>query len=110
MFGSVQTELINVCSIGLLLALCAWADGSTVSSIRSSFAVDSQGSGVFTIPIPVPPGVQHIQPDISLRISGGSGGLDSSLGSHASLQGFSSISRCPQSLARDGAVVGVDFS
>ena len=73
-----------------------------------SFDVDAQGAATYSIPLEVPPGINGMQPSLSLNYNSQSGnGL---LGMGWSLGGLSSISRCAQNLAQDGKIHGVDFS
>ena len=73
-----------------------------------SFDVDAQGAATYSIPLEVPPGINGMQPNLSLNYNSQSGnGL---LGMGWSLGGLSSISRCAQNLAQDGKIHGVNFS
>jgi YD repeat-containing protein len=68
----------------------------------------SGGAATFEFPIEVPPGIQGMQPGLSLGYSSRSGNSIAGMG--VSLSGLSSIHRCPQTRATDGAPRAVDFS
>ncbi|SUS08797.1 conserved exported hypothetical protein [uncultured Defluviicoccus sp.] len=68
----------------------------------------SGGAATFEFPIEVPPGIQGMQPSLSLSYSSRAGNAIAGVG--VSLSGLSSIHRCPQTRATDGAPRAVDFS
>ena len=76
-------------------------------TLGGALSVDPTGSARYTIPIEVPPGTAGMQPSLSLSYSqhGGNG----MLGQGGSLQGLSSISRCPKTKAQDGEHGSVDY-
>ncbi|MBH1989029.1 MAG: DUF1566 domain-containing protein [Myxococcaceae bacterium] len=74
-------------------------------SAEGSFSVGSDGSAHYTIPLQVPPGVQNIQPSLSLYYSSQS--RNDYLGLGWSVQGISGITRCPQNLKMDGSFTAI---
>nr|VFK21688.1 MAG: virulence plasmid B protein [Candidatus Kentron sp. LPFa] len=77
-----------------------------VGSIPGQLSVQ-QGAAVYTIPIEVPPGVAGMQPDQAITYNSNAGnGL---LGVGFSLSGLSTITRCGQTIAQDGAKAGVYY-
>ena len=80
---------------------------SLVGSTAGSFGVSPSGAATYSLPISVPPGSAGIAPKLSLGYnSQGGNGL---LGVGWSLNGLSSITRCPTTLEQDGFIDGVDF-
>lgn len=83
--------------------------GTAVGAIPGEFSVDPSGGAGYRVPIAVPPGVASVDPDLAIAYSSrGGNGL---LGIGWSITGLSVISRCPSTVAQDGAGVadGVDF-
>ena len=79
-------------------------DSALVGSTKGSFSVSPSGTASYNIPIQLPPNVGGVQPSLSLSYdSSGGNGL---LGMGWQLSGFSSISRCPKTLERDGKIEG----
>ncbi len=78
--------------------------GTTVGD----FQVGQNGDASYAIPITVPPGIKGMQPNLALTYSSQSGnGL---LGMGWNLSGLSAVTRCPQTLAQDNNIHGVDFT
>src|SRR5882724_2008553 len=75
---------------------------AAVGRIDGSFAVSSTGAANYSIPIGAPPGVNGIQPHLSLVYSSQSGMGIAGMG--WSLAGLSSISRCNRTIAQDGTL------
>jgi hypothetical protein len=69
--------------------------------LGGTYQITDSGAAQYTIPLQVPPGIGAIEPQISLAYSSQSG--NGPLGLGWSLAGLSSITRCPQTLAQDGA-------
>ncbi len=85
----------------------ATAVSSSVGTIPGEFAVNGNGGANYTIPIEVPPGINGVQPNISLVYNSQQGnGL---LGVGWQLAGFSAIARCGKMIATDGQRGGVNF-
>ncbi|MCP4490569.1 MAG: hypothetical protein GY820_25130 [Gammaproteobacteria bacterium] len=101
-----RSKLFYIAFSGLILATNSWA--SIPGAIPGNFSVDAMGAATYQIPIEVPPGINGMQPELSLVYnSRGGNGL---LGKGWGLGGLSSIGRCPKTLAQDGEIHGVDFS
>lgn len=81
------------------------ATTETPGALQGTFAVTDRGSASYTIPIAVPPGRLGVQPVLSIRYTSSTG--NGTLGMGWSLDGLSTITRCPQTVAQDGKVRGV---
>jgi hypothetical protein len=68
----------------------------------------SGGAATYHIPIVVPPGRDELAPSLSLAYSSRSG--DGMLGTGWYLNGYSSVHRCPATLAMDGYSAGVRYA
>jgi virulence plasmid B protein/VCBS repeat protein len=72
-----------------------------------SFRVTESGAAEYRIPIQVAPGIAGMEPKLALVYnSQGGNGL---LGVGWSLEGLSSITRCPRTMAQDGVRGGVNY-
>ncbi|MFT4190002.1 MAG: SpvB/TcaC N-terminal domain-containing protein [Comamonas sp.] len=93
---------------GAVLATAACgALQAQVMSLPGQFAVNESGAATYSIPIEVPPGVAGLAPKLSLDYSSQAGnGL---LGVGWSLGGLSTITRCPRTLAQDGASGSINY-
>ena len=77
-------------------------------TLPGQFAVGPTGAATYSVPIAVPPGTAGMAPSLSLDYSSQSGnGL---LGMGWTLSGLPSIGRCPQTMAQDGVVGGINFN
>ncbi|UEM05416.1 FG-GAP-like repeat-containing protein [Skermanella rosea] len=74
------------------------ADG--FGTIDATFSVSPNGSGVYAMPIEVPPGTNGVEPSLTLRYD--SQAPDGLLGVGFSLDGLSQITRCAANRAVDG--------
>ena len=77
-------------------------------TLPGSFSVNGTGAATYTIPISVPPGTAGMVPSLTLSYS--SQNLNGLLGIGWSLDGLPSIGRCPQTMAQDGVVSGVNYT
>jgi RHS repeat-associated protein len=66
------------------------------------------GAATYTMPIEVPPGRAGMQPSLALVYNSRSG--DGVMGLGWTIAGLSSIHRCPQTPAQDGATLGVSYT
>ena len=79
-----------------------------VGTLPSSFDVSSTGAAQYSIPISAPAGTGGMRPNLALTYSSAGGAM---LAGHGwALSGLSTITRCPQTIAQNGQVHGVDFS
>ncbi len=107
--GTVGNSLTLAAGLLMVAATQHALAQTTVAGVTAgALSVDETGSAGYTIPVAVPPGIAGLQPSVALvyRSHGGNG----SLGVGWSLSAASSIHRCSQTLAQDGAIHGVDFS
>jgi RHS repeat-associated protein len=76
--------------------------------VPGGFGVSSQGAATYTIPISVPAGTGGLRPGLALSYNHLAGnGL---AGMRWTLSGISSITRCRQTYAQDGAVEAISYS
>ena len=96
--GSCAALFLLTVSLSAFLAATCYAQ---VGRVRGEFSVTPGGAGIYTIPIWAPHGPGGVQPNISLTYN--SGQKNGYLGVGWSLSGLSSIYRCNQTYAQDGA-------
>jgi len=115
LFSSICKKLISASKV-VTLILVSILSMTQVINAKTHFAgatlgdfqVSSSGAASYAIPLTVPPGIKGMQPNLALTYSSQSGnGL---LGMGWNLSGLSAITRCPQTLAQDGNIHGVDFT
>ena len=106
-FSLHNTGLTLLC-LALLSGSVIASSATHVGSNKGRFSVSSAGQASFRIPIPVPPGIQDQQPDLSFAYS--SGAANGLLGVGWSMSGFSKISRVKKIIAIDGVAGAIDFS
>ena len=93
-----------------LVALAAGSlllGGASTVHAGGQFAVTDGGTAAYSYPIAVPPGIAGMAPKLSLSYSGN--GINGPVGFGWSVQGLSAITRCPATIATDGAKRGVSF-
>ena len=95
-------------SLAVLLMLPAMAFGQAQMSTPGGFSVSPGGAATYSIPIQVPPGTASMQPGLALTYNSQAG--NGMAGAGWSLSGFSSINRCPRTIAQDGAVSGITLT
>lgn len=99
---------------GLLLSICFLAGhdavaGTTVAgSFVGQLSVNESGAATYQVAIPVPPGVNGLQPQLALVYN--SQAPNGLAGVGWTLSGLSAITRCPRTKAQDGVRGTVDFS
>jgi hypothetical protein len=105
--GSHSRLSVAVSGFGLVLASAASLPAAATVSLPGSFEVTETGGAAYTIPIAMPPGTAGMTPSLSLSYnSRGGNGL---LGMGWSLTGLPAITRCPKTIAQDGAVGGINY-
>lgn len=80
-------------------------ESSRVGATAGQFRIDESGAANYSIPIMTVPGSGGVEPEISLNYN--SHGGRGPLGQGWSLSGFSTISRCGQTIEQDGATTGI---
>lgn len=80
---------------------------SVVGASHAQVSVGDSGTPSYGQAIAVPPGVAGMSPKLSLFYAGG--GVNGPLGHGWSVQGLSSITRCPATVAVDGRRAGVNY-
>ena len=98
------SRVLLLCLLGITLPLFPAAAGM---SVAGQFSVGDSGAAHYSIPLQVPAGVAGMQPGLALNYNSQSGNGLAGVG--WSLGGLSSIGRCPQSVAQDGVLAGVNY-
>lgn len=99
----VSSTAGRLCVAVVTLALTLLIEGRAQAQV----AVSDGGAPTFGYPIAVPPGVGGVTPKLTLQYVGG--GINGPLGLGWSLQGLSSITRCPSTRAIDGVGTSVTY-
>jgi YD repeat-containing protein len=82
--------------------------GATPGAIPGGFSVGTQGDANYSIPITVPAGTGGLKPGLALSYNHAAGnGL---AGMRWTLSGIAAITRCPQTVAQDGAATAVNYT
>ena len=90
-----------------LTALTASVSFAGPMDVGGQLSVSENGAAIYSIPLQVAPGIAGIEPKLALSYSSQTGnGL---LGVGWSLSGLSAVTRCPRTLAQDGARGGINF-
>ncbi|MES2693281.1 MAG: RHS repeat-associated core domain-containing protein [Verrucomicrobiota bacterium] len=102
--GGIPTSKIKAAALD-----SNWPSGPSdvVGATKGSASVSAGGSALYSIPIPVTPGTNGMQPMLSLSYSNQSG--DGLLGNNWQLNGLASITRGSATHAVDGYTAGVNF-
>jgi len=103
----MKKRLLYTILILIFGSLTGQANSGVVGAIPGHFAVSPSGSATYTIPIEVPPGINGMQPNISLVYNSHAG--QGYLGWGWSLGGQSAISRTGKTLYHDGVVEGIQL-
>lgn len=98
---------VALVSGSLLLGAFPTVGNAGVMALSGTAKVSPSGAATYTIPLALPPGSAGMTPILSLTYNSQSGnGL---LGMGWSLDGISSITRCPRTLAQDGVAGAVKY-
>ncbi|HET9645739.1 MAG TPA: FG-GAP-like repeat-containing protein [Burkholderiaceae bacterium] len=109
---AIQTVLASRCKVLMRrIALTITVVASLLFSAegaQAQVAVTDSGTATYSHAIDVPPGVAGMSPKLGLIYS--AGGVNGPVGYGWSVQGISSITRCPAIRAVDGRVGGVTYT
>lgn len=101
-------RLLVLC-VGLYIGgLPGTVNAATAGRTVGNVSVGSMGDLSYSIPIWAPPGPHQLQPNIQLTYDSNQG--NNYVGAGWVISGISSISRCNQTVAQDGAAAGVTLS
>lgn len=100
-------QFVSTSLVALSLSFnCAHA----TMSVPGQFSVAENGAATYSIPLQLPPGTAGMEPKISLNYNSMRG--NGIVGMGWSIEGMSSIARCPRTMAQDGVrgAVNYDFN
>ena len=78
-----------------------------VGALSGKFSVSNIGAAVYELPISVPPGIAGLKPNLAIIYT--SSTANGALGAGFSVAGFSTVSRCPTTIAQDGFIDPIDL-
>src|SRR3954463_11195667 len=84
------------------------AQTTVAGSTPGSFRVTESGAAEYRIPIQVPPGIAGVEPKLALVYNSQAG--NGPLGVGWTLEGLSSITRCPRTAAQDGVRGAINYN
>lgn len=102
----MRQELAHACG-AFLRGLLRWSIGCSASVACAAISVSDGGQASFGHPIAVPPGVAGMAPNIGLSYV--DGGINGPVGVGWSVQGISTVTRCPATRITDGVPKNVTF-
>ena len=107
--GGVMNRLLKLIAASalVLITVAAHAVTSPVGATPGTFVVSASGAATYSIPIQVPPGINGMQPDISLVYNSQAGNGIAGVG--WGIGGLSAITRCGATMDRDGIKGGVSL-
>ena len=95
--------LITICLFGFLST-----DHAELFTTEGSLSISDSGEANYIVPIDIIPGINNMQPDLSLAYSNMSG--NGILGVGWQLKGLSSITRCAQTKRIDGVTKTITYT
>jgi hypothetical protein len=107
--GDGRRVQLSIAVLALSALFLSWSTTASRSgmALPGQFSVSPTGGATYSIPIALPPGTAGMMPGLSLNYSSQSG--NGALGVGWTLSGLPVITRCPRTLAQDGALGGVNF-
>lgn len=100
---------IAACVVTVLFLSFAPVAFAVVGTLAGTANVSDAGSAQYSIPIEVPPGINGVEPTLTLGYDSSNSG-NGIVGVGFALSGLPSIQRCAASKAIEGANWGIDFS
>ena len=95
----------TLCTVLFLSLMSISTHAAEPGLTPGELGVSATGATEYSVPIAIPPGTAGMAPSLSLNYN--SQGGNGPLGVGWSLSGLSAITRCPQTLAKDGFIRGV---